>query len=91
MFETETNTEELLLALQHLRHNKHEVILFILIIKMEFDFAFENRLYKFVDMESMMKLKFILTRLESIISRLSVIFPGINAEMWSLSSGYGSS
>ena len=53
MFETETNTEELLLALQHLRHNKHEVILFHTYHKkMEFDFAFENRLYKFVDMES---------------------------------------
>ena len=53
MFESSANTEELLLALQHLRHNKHEVILFHTYHKkMEFDFAFENRLYKFVDMES---------------------------------------
>jgi len=53
MFESSANTEDLLLALQHLRHNKHEVILFHTYHKkMEFDFAFENRLYKFVDMES---------------------------------------
>ncbi len=58
MFETEANTDELLLALQHLRHNKHEVILFHTYHKkMEFDFAFENRLYKFVDMESGSELK----------------------------------
>ena len=53
MFESNENTEELMLALQHLRHNKHEVILFHTYHKkLEFDFAFENRLYKFVDMES---------------------------------------
>ncbi len=58
MFETEANTDELLLALQHLRHNKQEVILFHTYHKkMEFDFAFENRLYKFVDMESGSELK----------------------------------
>ncbi|MCQ2285565.1 MAG: DUF58 domain-containing protein [Bacteroidales bacterium] len=53
MFESETPIEELMLALQHLKHNKHEVILFHTYHKkMEFDFAFENRLYNFVDMES---------------------------------------
>ncbi len=53
MFESQANTDELMLALQHLRHNKHEVILFHTYDKeKEFDFAFENRLYKFVDMES---------------------------------------
>lgn len=58
MFESQTDTEELLLALQHLRHNKHEVILFHTYHKkMEFDFAFENRLYKFVDMESGSEIK----------------------------------
>ena len=58
MFESKRDTEELLLALQHLRHNKHEVILFHTYHKkMEFDFAFENRLYKFVDMESGSELK----------------------------------
>ncbi|MBP5710148.1 MAG: DUF58 domain-containing protein [Bacteroidales bacterium] len=53
MFESQAPTEELLLALQHLKHNKHEVLLFHTYHKkMEFDFAFENRLYRFVDMES---------------------------------------
>lgn len=53
MFESQAATEELLLALQHLKHNKHEVLLFHTYHKkMEFDFAFENRLYRFVDMES---------------------------------------
>jgi uncharacterized protein (DUF58 family) len=40
-------------ALQHLRHNKHEVILFHVSDKSkELDFEFENRPYLFVDMEN---------------------------------------
>ena len=58
MLESNANTEELLLALQHLKHNKHEVILFHTYHKkLEFDFALENRLYKFVDMETGDELK----------------------------------
>ena len=46
-------TDELFAALQHLRHNKHEVILFHVIDKRrEMDFEFENRPYRFVDLES---------------------------------------
>ena len=46
-------SEELLSALQHLRYNKHEVILFHVIDgKQEMDFDYENRPYEFVDMES---------------------------------------
>ena len=53
MLETSSNLDELLLALGHLRHNKHEVVLFHTFDKqLEYDFAFENRLYKFVDMET---------------------------------------
>lgn len=58
MFESNANTDELMLALQHLRHNKHEVLLFHTYDKkLEFDFAYENRLYKFIDMESGEELK----------------------------------
>jgi len=40
-------------ALRHLRHNKHEVILFHVTEKStEEDFEFENRPYRFVDMET---------------------------------------
>lgn len=40
-------------ALQHLRHNKHEVILFHITDRAkEIDFKFENRPYLFVDMET---------------------------------------
>lgn len=40
-------------ALQHLRHNKHEVILFYVVDKSkELNFEFENRPYYFVDMET---------------------------------------
>ena len=47
------NEDELFSTLQHLRHNKHEVILFHVVDKKkELDFAFENRPYRFVDMES---------------------------------------
>ena len=44
---------ELFSALQHLRHNKHEVILFHVNDKSkELDFEFENRPYNFIDMET---------------------------------------
>lgn len=47
------STDNLFSALQHLRYNKHEVILFHVIDKQkEIDFEFENRPYRFVDMES---------------------------------------
>jgi uncharacterized protein (DUF58 family) len=48
-----SDTEDLFSALQHLRHNKHEVILFHVTDKAkELDFEYENRPYLFVDMES---------------------------------------
>ena len=53
MLESNKNLDELLLALGHLRHNKHEVVLFHTFDKqLEYDFAFDNRLYRFVDMET---------------------------------------
>ena len=51
-------TEELFAALQHLRYNKHEVILFHVIEgKHETSFEFENRPYEFIDLESGEKIK----------------------------------
>jgi uncharacterized protein (DUF58 family) len=45
--------ENIFSALQHLKYNKHEVILFHVTDKAkELDFEFENRPYVFVDMES---------------------------------------
>ena len=53
MMESSQNYDELFSALQHLKHNKHEVILFNVTDKRhEQDFNFENRPYVFVDMES---------------------------------------
>ncbi len=53
MFENSGSPEELFAALQHLKHNKHEVILFHVFDKSkEIDFAFENRPYRFIDLES---------------------------------------
>lgn len=52
------NEEEIFDALQHLKHNKHEVILFhVRHKKLEQDFDFDNRPYKFVDMETGEELK----------------------------------
>jgi len=52
----ETNYEkrdELFSALQHLRHNKHEVVLFHVVDKRrEEEFRFDNRPYLFVDVET---------------------------------------
>ncbi len=53
MMETNNNKEELFSALQHLKHNKHEVVLFhVTDKKTEEDFKFENRPYLFIDVES---------------------------------------
>lgn len=53
MFEASEATDQLFAALQHLKHNKHEVVLFHVVDKArEMDFEFENRPYLFIDMES---------------------------------------
>lgn len=53
MMDSKANADELFSALQHLKHNKHEVILFHVIDKKkEMEFDFENRPYRFVDMET---------------------------------------
>ena len=53
MLERQGKLDEMFSALQHLRYNKHEVILFHVVDKSkEIDFEYDNRPYKFVDMES---------------------------------------
>jgi uncharacterized protein (DUF58 family) len=50
--------DELFAALQHLKYNKHEVILFHVVDKQkELEFNFENRPYQFIDMETGEKVK----------------------------------
>jgi uncharacterized protein (DUF58 family) len=52
-------SDELFSALQHLRYNKHEVLLFHVTDKrQERDFDFSNRPYRFIDLESGEHLKF---------------------------------
>ena len=52
MFQT-GNNEALFNALQHLKHNKHEIILFhVMDEKVELELNLENRPYKFIDLES---------------------------------------
>jgi uncharacterized protein (DUF58 family) len=53
MLDGEASNDKLFPALQHLKHNKHEVILFhVTDKKHEMDFAFDNKPYRFIDMES---------------------------------------
>ena len=53
-----SDTSEMFSALQHLKYNKHEVILFHVVDKeKEIDFDFENRPYQFIDVESGEKVK----------------------------------
>jgi len=53
MFGDATQTDELFAALQHLKYNKHEVVLFhVLDNKTEQEFDFVNRPYLFVDSET---------------------------------------
>lgn len=54
----EGNTEEIFAALQHLKHNRHEVLLFHVTDRAtEQLFEFEERPYEFIDLESGEKLK----------------------------------
>lgn len=53
MLDDSQHADELFSALQHLKYNKHEVVLFHVVDKSkEVNFEFENRPYLFVDMES---------------------------------------
>ena len=58
MMDSRASSEELFSALQHLRYNKHEVVLFHVVDKrLEEEFMFENRPYRFVDVESGQEIK----------------------------------
>lgn len=53
MFDNPEKSDQLFAALQHLKYNKHEVILFhTLDHSLELNFNFENRPYEFIDLES---------------------------------------
>ena len=53
MFEEANDSEQFFSALQHLKHNKHEVILFHVNDRsQELEFNFENRPYRFIDLEN---------------------------------------
>jgi len=58
MFENKKDAKELFSAMQHLRYNKHEVVLFHVTDKnLELDFGYENRPYQFIDIESGQEIK----------------------------------
>ena len=58
MFDAGGDVTELFKALQHLKHNKHEVLLFhVSDHETELEFNFEERPYEFVDLETGHKLK----------------------------------
>ncbi|WP_155209031.1 DUF58 domain-containing protein [Fulvivirga aurantia] len=58
MMDNTKELDEIFKALQHLKHNKHEVLLFhVSDKKTEYDFDFEDRPYEFIDLETGQKLK----------------------------------
>jgi uncharacterized protein (DUF58 family) len=58
MFDNLDDIDNILSALQHLKYNRHEVILFHVVDKAkEIHFEYENRPYMFIDMESGEKVK----------------------------------
>jgi len=58
MFQNQEDQTEIFSALQHLKHNKHEVLLFhVTDQETEFDFNFEDRPYEFVDLENGSRIK----------------------------------
>ena len=65
MFENVSDPDEIFSALQHLKHNKHEVIIFHVVDKStELNFEFENRPYKFIDIESGKHIRVLPSRLK---------------------------
>jgi uncharacterized protein (DUF58 family) len=58
MFDSNAETEDLFKGLQHLKHNKHEVIVFhVMENDTELSFNFEDRPMEFIDLESGDRLK----------------------------------
>lgn len=58
MLENTSQQEELFSALQHLKHNQHEVLLFHVVDeKTELNFEFAERPYEFIDLETNEKVK----------------------------------
>ncbi len=58
MFDASEDQEAIFKALQHLKHNKHEVLIFhVTDHQTELDFDFENRPHEFIDLESGAKVK----------------------------------
>jgi uncharacterized protein (DUF58 family) len=58
MFDNTTELNEIFSGLQHLKHNKHEVLLFHVTDKAtEYNFEFEDRPHEFIDLESGERLK----------------------------------
>lgn len=58
MFDVNDDTNELFKALQHLKHNKHEVIVFHVMDKQtELSFDFDDKPIEFIDLENQEKIK----------------------------------
>lgn len=58
MFDSDEDPEEIFKSLQHLKHNKHEVLLFhVSDHDTELEFNFEERPYEFVDLENGNKIR----------------------------------
>jgi uncharacterized protein (DUF58 family) len=58
MLENVQNTEEIFAALNHLKHNQHEVLLFHVVDKQtETNFMFADRPHEFIDLETGEKIK----------------------------------
>lgn len=67
MFASNENPNDLFSALQHLKYNKHEVLVFHVVDqKSEISFDFENRPYLFVDLETGDEIKLQSSRIKEI-------------------------
>lgn len=58
MMDSEKNTDDIFDALQHLKYNKHEVVLFHVVdVDKEIDFNYSNMPHKFIDLETNEEIK----------------------------------
>ncbi len=58
MFDNSTDLDEIFTSLQHLKHNKHEVLIFhVTDRETEYNFNFEDRPHEFIDLETDERIK----------------------------------
>jgi len=70
-----SNIDDVFNAIQHIKHNKHEIIIFhVFDSRYELNFEFENRPYKFIDMENGSQIKLNPNEIRDFVEKKTKLF-----------------